>query len=304
VLPRIAPLAGLRVREDTAFTDASGNEKAGIRKRAEQDLQQASEVLSRMLHPGEAVLYVSRGAFMPNNWEQLLENNHGAAMGALLVLTNTRLIVLRTASNGLRGWKWDQGILSVEWAHLVQAAKKGWLIGYLILKDQKGQLERFFRMSWQDTKKLRLLLGVLVPQTPGLSIPAAPGAPGFVSLCPKCLAALSPDLYRCAQCGLLFKNEKSLLARALLIPGGAYFYTGQTLLGVLAGLVEVLFVFVVIVNFLEGTHVITAVGDPGEAPPAASLSLLRAILFLMFLAFIKFGGFYRARRRVRKFIPA
>src|SRR5579862_7673670 len=129
VPPRITAVGGLLVREDTAFTDASGVEKAGIRKRAEQDLQRVAEVLSRLLQPNEAVLCVSRGAFMPNNWEQLLENHGATASRALLVLTNARLIVLRIKSSGMTGWTWDQGILAVDWTHLVQAAQKGWLIG-------------------------------------------------------------------------------------------------------------------------------------------------------------------------------
>ena len=111
VLPRVGSFAGLRLREDTAFTNASGVEKSSLRKRAEQDLRQAAEVLSRLMQPGETVLYVARGAFMPNTWEQLLEQHGATALGALLVLTNTRLIVLRTRLKAFTGWTWDQGIV-------------------------------------------------------------------------------------------------------------------------------------------------------------------------------------------------
>jgi hypothetical protein len=295
-LPRMTVAGGLRVREDTAFTNASGVEKPALRKRAENDLQQASPVLSRLLLPSEAVLCVSRGAFMPNNWEQLMENHGATALGALLVITNERLIVLRTKIKGFGGWVWDRGILTVEWTSLVEAAKKGWLIGYVDLKDQANRRERFFRMSWRDMKKLRLLLSVLVPKVPGVS-PAV--APGFASLCPQCLAKLSSDLYRCTQCGQLFKDENSLLARTLLIPGGSYFYTGQTLLGAVAALIETLFALGVVVSALEGLGVITA-----PAGAAQELALVRAGVWLAILAFIKFAGFYRARRRVKRFIPA
>ena len=297
VLPRIAPFAGLQVREDTAYTDASGVEKAGLRKRAEQDLREASEILSRLVRQNETVLYLARGAFMPNNWEQLLDNHASMAAGALLAVTNTRLIALRTRSRSWKGWKWDQGILSVEWASIVEASKKGWLIGYLILKDVEGRKERFFRFRRQDLNKLRLLFSILVPQASGLSMPAASVSAGFVSLCPKCLTALSPRLWRCNECGLVFKNEKSLLMRTLLIPGGAYFYTGQTLLGIVTGFIEVLFVFAFVVQLLMTAGVIAPSGD---APPP----YVQAALVLLFLALIKLTGFYRSRRRVRNFIPA
>lgn len=299
VLPKITVAGGLRLREDTLFTDASGAEKPALRKRAEEDLQRASEVLSRLLLPSEAVLYVARGAFMPNNWEQLMENHGATALGALLVVTNDRLIVLRTKRKSFGGWSWDQGILTVEWTSLAQAAKKGWLIGYLDLKDRANQRERFFRLRWRDAKKLRLLLSVLVPQVPGLSSAVAPGAPGFASLCPKCLAKLSADLYRCTQCGQLFKDEKSLLARTLLIPGGSYFYTGQKAFGVITGLFEALFALAVVASALQGFGVIPATSD-GER----ELALVRAAVWLAILAFVKFSAFYRARRRLKRFIPA
>ena len=148
-------------------------------------------------------------------------------------------------------------------------------------------------------KKLRLLLGVLVPRSPGLSAPVASSSSSFASLCPKCLAKLSKDLYRCAQCGQLFKDEKALLSRSLLIPGGSYFYTGQTLLGVVAALIEGLFELSVAVSLLEGFGVIDASSE-GDG----KLALIRAAIWLTMLAFVKFAGFYRARRRVKRFIPA
>jgi len=293
------------VREDTLFTDASGVEKSGIRKRAEQNLQQASEVLSRLLLPNETVLCVSRGAFMPSFWQQLLESHGTTALGALLVLTNARLIVLRIKSSGLKGWTWDQGILTVEWANLAQAARKGWLIGCLDLKDQAGRRERFFRMPWGDLKKLRLLLNVLVPQGPGLAMPVAPTAAGFVSLCPKCLAVLAPGLYQCAQCRQEFKDEKSLLTRTMLIPGGAYFYSGQTLLGILAGLIETVFILLFIVSLAEAGGLIPlAPAKAGEVAATPSFAFVEAVVFLIVVAITKFTGFYRVRPRIRKFIPA
>lgn len=306
LLPRIVPFAGLRVREDTAFTDQSGSKKSGTCKRTERDLQEASEVLSRLVQPDETVLYVSRGAFMPNNWEQLLENHETTAARALLVFTNSRLIVLRIKSRGMKGWKWDQGILTVEWSNLVQAVKKGWLIGYLLLQDQTGRRERYFRMPRRDLKKVGLLLRILVPQGTERPVAAVPGTSGFVSLCPKCLAALSPNLYQCAQCGLVFKNETSLLRRALLVPGGAYFYTGQSFLGIVMGFIEGLLILSAAADLLVASGSVTpGAVNTGRAPARSpSVFFAQAAIILVSLAVIKFVGYYRARRRVRRFIPA
>jgi hypothetical protein len=298
-LPRIVPSAGLKVREDTAYSDVSGVEKSGVRKRTERDLQQAAEILARLLRPDEAVLYVARGAAMPTNLEQLFE--HGTtASAALLVLTNSRIIALRTKSKGLGGWQWDQGILTAEWGSLAHAATKGWIVRYLDLKDQSGRQERFFRVRRGDAKKITFLLNVLCPQG---AIPL-PSTQGFTCLCPKCLGALSPGLYRCGQCGLVFKEEKTLWIRALLIPGGAYFYTGQNVVGVFAAFVEAALLFSAIVNVLEAAAVMPAVPDtPGSAPPTPAALITRALMLLLFVLFVKAVGIYRARRRIRKFIP-
>jgi hypothetical protein len=71
------------------------------------------------------------------------------------------------------------------------------------------------------------------------------------------------------------------------------------LLGVVAGLFETVFTLAVIVAALEGLGVITASSDaPGR------LGLIRAGVWLAILALVKWGAFYRARRRVKRFIPA
>jgi hypothetical protein len=298
-LPKMTVASGLRLREDTAYTDASGKEKPAIRKRAEKDFAQASQVLSRLLQSTEAVLYVARGAFMPNNIEQVMDNHGATAMRALLVITNQRLIVLRTKTKGFGGWEWDDGILTAEWTSLVEATKKGWLISYLNLKDQAGQRERFFHLGWRDMKKVGLLLNVLVPKMPGLSVPVAHGSSGFAALCPKCFAKLATNLYRCAQCGQTFKDEKALLTRSLLIPGGSYFYTGQKLLGVMAALAETILELGVVISLLQGFGVIAPDSDD-----TGTVALIRAAVWAVMLGLVKFAGFYRARRRVKRFIPA
>src|SRR5262249_52241237 len=139
----------------------------------------ASEVLRRILQPNETLLYLARGAFMPSTFEQMMENHWALAVGALLVLTNQRLIVLRTKSTGISGWQWDQGVLTLEWNDVAVAKKKGLLVGFFDIKDQSGRGERFFRLNWADSKKLKMLLAVLAPQSREGMAAAGGGAPGF-----------------------------------------------------------------------------------------------------------------------------
>jgi hypothetical protein len=94
------------------------------------------------------------------------------------------------------------------------------------------------------------------------------------------------------------QEEKTLWIRALLIPGGAYFYTGQNLVGIFAAFVEAALLFSVIVDLLEATAVISPVPDtPGSAPPTPAALITRALMLLLFVLFVKAVGIYRARRR-------
>ena len=102
---------------------------------------------------------------------------------------------------------------------------------------------------------------------------------------------------------MAFKDEKTLLTRALLIPGGAYFYTGQALLGVLTGIIEALFTVFSVVSIVEAAGVNGLGPDPGGASQRPLL-LTRAVIYVAFLALMKFTSFYRGRRRVRRYIPA
>ncbi|PYU27308.1 MAG: hypothetical protein DMG32_07680 [Acidobacteria bacterium] len=117
---------------------------------------------------------------------------------------------------------------------------------------------------------------------------------GMVSLCPKCLATLMPNTYRCPQCGQVFKDEKTL-RRFLLIPGGEFFYVGQHSIGALHGLVQagwLLAVLAVAAGLIFGRR------------PANLLSVVipSAGVALIFMVH-KLAGFFPCRQLVREFIP-
>jgi len=298
LLARIVPFAGLRVREDTLYTDASGIEKDAIRRRAEKDLRQAAEILTRLLKPNEVVLYVAHGALLPGTFDQIVSMivhfrfflPATGFSGVLLVFTNCRLIALRIKRKLTGAWNWDQGISTVEWAEVAQADQKGWVLPYVVLVNQREIKEKFWQLRRCDAAKIKLLLTVFGPSGP-LAIPPTAGA--FYSLCPRCLAALESGVYQCSGCGTVFKDEKSLVIRALLIPGGAYFYVGNYIPGIVSGLIETSGLIIVAmdcVGVARGwTPMYVAVYDLGIWPV---LVLLKAV------------GIYRVRSLIRKFILA
>ena len=116
----------------------------------------------------------------------------------------------------------------------------------------------------------------------------------MVSLCPKCLATLTPNTYRCSQCGQLFKDEKTL-QRFLLIPGGEYFYVGQNHIGALHGLGQAMWLLAIVAvapGLITGRH---------RTNLSAAL-IPFGVVFLIFTIH-KLAGFIPCRQLVREFIP-
>jgi TM2 domain-containing membrane protein YozV len=101
-------------------------------------------------------------------------------------------------------------------------------------------------------------------------------------------------VYRCAQCGETFKEEKKLFWRTLLIPGGEYFYVRQVGWGILQAMVEVIILIYALV--LLGTA-ITSEGDD-----AASAAVAAVFIFLVW-GLHKLAAYRQCRRMVRGFLP-
>jgi hypothetical protein len=289
----------LRVREDILYTDASGVENRGIRERSERDLRQVSEILKRLLRSDESVLYIARGAVMPGGFDLIVSvlAHIGYFLpftnlpSALLVLTNYRLIALRTKRKLTDGWAWDRGILTAEWEEIVQG--KGSLLLYIELVNQNGAKQRFWNLRRCDSQKVEALMSLLCPTGPK---PIPPTALAFYSLCPRCFGTLNPGMYQCSTCSAVFKNEKSLIIRALLIPGGAYFYSGGYMLGAFSGLIETLILAVYVLDLIW----IMRVGLHSRAPVYEELVYDAKIFPVLFL--LKVVAIYRASNLIRGFI--
>jgi hypothetical protein len=160
----------------------------------------------------------------------------------------------------------------------------------LQLQYRDGRKELYWRLRARDGKKLKAVLPTLLQNSTGAVTPAG----GMVSLCPKCLATLTPNTYRCAQCGQLFKDEKTL-QRFLLIPGGEYFYVGQNHIGALHGLGQAMWLLAIVAvaaGLITGRH---------QTSLSAAL-IPSAGVFLVFTIH-KLAGFIPCRQLVREFIP-
>lgn len=293
-LPQITPGSSLSIREDVAFSDAQGKERPRLRKATDQTLSRLQEILPRVLQPREVVLYVL-GAQAPIHplAQWFLGWQVYGFTRTVLVLTNLRLLRFRVRSKGWNRWVWDQGVQSVALGDISEAKVRASFLGsQIVLTYRDARKERYWRLASRDAKKLKAILPPLLLNSTG----ASSAAGGMVSLCPKCLATLTPNMYRCSQCGQIFKDEKTL-RRFLLIPGGEYFYVGQSSIGILHGLGQtmLLIVFAVAAGFILAPH-------RANALPAATVAIPAAIVFVFYAAH-KLAGFFPCRHLIREFIP-
>jgi len=296
---RLGSPHGVRVREDTLYTNHKGQEKSGIRKRTDKALDKLQEILRKMLGPEEVVLYIARGQAPASALEQITFGWYiYRVTAAVLVLTNRRLLLFLTKHDG----SWRRIVRAVVWGDVQEAKVKGWLSHTLRIRYRNGKKETYWGLGWGDAKKIRVLLGALF----SLGARQTSAAGGIVSLCPNCLAQLTPQVYECLNCKLSFKDEKSVVRRALLIPGGGYFYVGYWLLGMGHFIVEALFLYWTVMFGLAGLGVIklTPESPPGQPEASEPVVYLFSAGFTAFIVIIaKLMAIHNCRRLIREFIP-
>ncbi len=281
---------GLNVREDTLYTDAKGKEKSKIRKRAEDALADLDEILRRVLEPNETIFYIAKAQATPNFAAQFFGGAwHTYSLPHfLLFFTERRIIAFRVRKRKGR-LSWDRGIRTVRWGDVQDASLGRFLNQRLTLKFRNGERQAYWRFASGDLKKVGLLVGILRPHGSGET--TAAGA--MAALCPACLSTLSPGTYLCQGCGLRFKDEKTLVRRGILIPGGASFYVGATGLGIVRAISESI-LLLILLAFLAG-----AIAEPQNA--AANFG--PALFIIAILALDKGTANLYSRQQVRDFLP-
>lgn len=286
-------LTGLRVRMDTLYSNSKGRQKPAIQKRAAKILDPLREPLRRILAREEVILYVARA----NPSFSVLEQVVGGwatyyYSQAVLVITNLRLLQLGVDSSG----KWKRSIRSLAWGDVSSATAKPGFLGSTLKLVMADKSERnYWKLRRSDAKALQAILPALTAASQGEATGRA-----MLQLCPSCCGQLVPGRYQCPQCGLAFKDERTLAWRAALIPGGAYFYVGQILPGVGATIAE-LYLFIILLAFLFGS-----LGDPSHGGSSKALGLggiVAAVFVLLVAALEKALSVWHCRKAVREFIP-
>jgi len=296
-LPRLTTADGVQLREDVLFTSEKGEPDERRKKRALEALSSLREILPNLLEKDETVLYVVKTCQAPmGSLEQFLLGWNAYRVSATrLVFTNLRLLHFGMESDK----KWRRTVKAVRWGDITEAKVKGWLNRKLQLRYANGMKESYWRLQRKDSLKIKAILDAVIPQSRGQATPAQ----GFQSICPDCRAVLTAGKYECASCGLRFKDEKTLLTRTLLIPGGGYMYASMTLLGVLNFFTEGLFTVAAIFWILMMVGIIAPERDADGRVMQSGETLTVALFFLLLVGSHKALEYVHGRRAIRTFLP-
>jgi len=296
-LPLLVAMDGLRVREDVLYTNAKGEDSERSRKNAERSLVKLKDILPSLLEPNEAILYVVKRCQSPlGAFEQFLLGWHAYFITATtLVLTNLRLIHLSVDSRG----NWTQTLKMARWGDISEARVKGWLNRILVLKYANGKKENYWRIPKKDGRKVKDILAAVMPGIRG----EATAQQGMISLCPDCRTPLTPGVYRCNQCGLTFRDEKTLLKWTLLMPGGGFLYARIWFLGAAGFVVEGAFLLATLAFALAAAGILPVEADKAGRIPSRGELWAPAVFMLLFVALQKLLEFHHSRRVIRNFRP-
>jgi hypothetical protein len=284
---RTTMIDGISVRNDVLFTNDKGEDKRQIQKLSEKSLQKLVPALRRVLLPTETVLYIAQARSPLTAMEQLTAAWWTALLAAsAIVITNKRILFFPVKRDG----SWRESVRALQWGDLEEVKPKGLLVKNITFKSKNGLKTTYTNFRRADAKKIVAIATAFLPAASGEST----STHDWVQLCPDCRSILTLGQYSCSGCGLTFKNEKSMVTRSILLPGGGYFYTGHPLIAILPAIVEGLLVLEILVFLFAGL-----------ASPKAMPNILSSLLLLgLFWAFETAVTILHCRRYVREYIPS
>jgi hypothetical protein len=232
---------GLPIDTAVCFSTVKNVFSKRIMKRQLKTLKPLAPLLKQFLDPDETILVAAR-ATSPHS--TLAAVTTGAYIHyvkrCILVVTSRRILHIPTRPD----FSPKQSIAQALYGDIAAIKFRGFLGRDVRLTYKSGRKERFSSIPSRDFKKLKAVLGAFPREGP--PTPARERH----HLCPKCMSPLAKGRYACTVCRLEFKNREVAMRRALLIPGGGWFYTGHTILGVLYALIETLLLLDIVLGLV------------------------------------------------------
>ncbi len=203
---------GIAYRLESIFAKTTGWGANGEIKRRTKLIKQVEPTLKQMLLPSEEVLYVAKGVqysfaesyLMGALWANMLNQT-------VFVLTNLRLLMLRSKSNGR-----PTHTYWVIYYSEIAEFKPTWT-GVLKLKMRDGKKLTFTGFSKVDRKAMPTIFQDTLDHYRRQGFEPAVSQ-SRENLCSHCFKVVKKDVYLCGDCGADYWTPKELALRSLIFP--------------------------------------------------------------------------------------
>jgi hypothetical protein len=285
-LPCATSAEGISVRTDVLATDEKGENKSSVQKHTTKILRKLGPILQSILLPNELVLYALRARSPLSLVEQFTAAWWTRALAACaIIVTNTRILFFPIKTDG----SWRESVLAVQWGDVEEIRVNGFLTLQARFRFKNRTTATYTALRRVDAKKLAAIAAALIPVASGEQT----ARHGPAHLCPDCREALEDGQYFCENCRLTFKDEKTMILRSVFLPAGGYFYTGHPLIAILPAIVEIIFVFNLLLALYGGLT--------SHRRPTEFLGVL--LILVAFWAIETAITILHCRRYIRDFIP-
>lgn len=270
---------GKPVARDILFSNHRGIYKKRIEKR-QRRLLIKMPFINSFLEEGELITLITRGyAPMTRLERTLLRYLTVFQRRALFVFTDRRMFYIPTTFT----YGYRHSLAEIRYA----SCKSIQVIGRsLVFMFHNGGFEQFPYISRKECRKLQASVGNFA-----LGVRRPIGLQNMTYLCARCGTAILNNRGACPKCRLRFWTAAQAGKRALLIPGGGYFYMDNTLYGVANAILELLLTVLLILSVIDMYH-----GFKG--------SVTAAILLSLALAGIKTVSYFHSQDLVQGCFPA
>jgi hypothetical protein len=224
----------------------SPNKKGGYKSRKNKFkakvLMAVHEVLGKLTQDGEKITRIGKGTanypfevLFGNGYLTLMYNHY------VIACTDRRLLFININPRMKHPTHY---LFQMPYEHL-KKAKKGLLLGGIVLQPFKGKRRTFSNMKRYFAKDIQEFVAAKMETMP----PVKPSEELLENLCPACFVPLPKKLTSCPTCTASFKEPKKALLKSLVMPGWGDFYLGHRALGGLE-LVGSLFVWMIVVSLV------------------------------------------------------
>lgn len=234
-----------KAEETTLFSDTKGQIKDSIRKNRLIILEKLALILPKIISKDEIIYIVCNAVAPMPFFEQF-------SMGwyiykikkSVLIFTDKKIIHVYVDQKGQS----KDMIRYINYSDLEKyTAAGGAFSGRSLTIIYKNKKKETFTGLKEDSRKIQILLDNYALKAAALPPTKYMGA---YHVCPNCALPLEDNVYKCAGCQQLFKDNKTMIKWSIFMPGGGYLYTGHLFLFFFDFLAEALLLYLFIISLL------------------------------------------------------